>query len=171
MGVWGNRDLYLYNCLKKINEEKPVDLSTLDKRVEFQKKVYLLKSLGLSLNYKYGSYIKGPYSSSLAEVGFNIYESPKDSIPENLDEIVPIGDEIEKINLVKTLIDNLPRQKNESYWLELISSLHFLRVNAYPPVRTWENAKSRLARWKPNKFSEMNVEKAIALIEEYKLLG
>ena len=170
MGVLGNRDLYLYNCLKKINEEKPIDLSTLDKRVEFQKKVYLLKSLGLSLNYKYGSYIKGPYSSSLAEVGFNIYESPKDSIPENLDEIVPIGDEIEKINLVKRLIDNLPRQENESYWLELISSLHFLRVNAYPPVRTWENAKSRLERWKPDKFSEINVEKAITLIEEYKLL-
>jgi len=170
MGVLGDRHLYLFNCLKKINEKNPIDLSSLDKRVEFQKKVYLLKSLGVSLNYKFGSYIKGPYSSSLADVGFSIIESPEGSIPKDLDDKAPIGDEIEKIIIVKELIDNFPEQENDSYWLELISSLHFLMVNAYPPVKNWENARDRLERWKPRKFTASNVERALELIKEHKLM-
>jgi uncharacterized protein YwgA len=171
MGILDKKHYYLYNVLSKIDEENPVDLSTLDKRVEFQKKVYLLKSVGLPLNYKFGSYIKGPYSSGLAEIGFDIYESPEEAIPDK-EHITTIDeDNLEKINRIKNLVINLPKEKTHAYWLELIASLHFLKVNAYPPVSNWDSAKNRLQMWKPNKFSKNHMNKAIDLIKKHDLVS
>lgn len=172
MGVLGNRHFFLFNCLKQIDENEPIDLSTLDKRVEFQKKVYLLQSLGVPLNYSFGSYIKGPYSRSLAEVGFTIYESPPGSIPNNIDKITPIDEKsLNKINKLKKLIDDLPKNKKKSYWLELISSLHLLCTKAYPKAKNWEEAENRLKIWKPLKFTNKDIKIAIKLIEKNDLIN
>ncbi|HEY0088898.1 MAG TPA: hypothetical protein VGB37_08645 [Candidatus Lokiarchaeia archaeon] len=171
MQVLDNRHFYLINCLRQIDAENPVDLSTLDKRVEFQKKIYLLKSLGLPLDYSFGSYIKGPYSSSLTQIGFEIYESPKKAIPKKLNSIAPIKKEdLKKIDVLKKLISAIPREKTHAYWLELISSLHFLLTQAYPPVNGIDAARSRLKIWKSNKFLDEDIEIALDLMKKFELI-
>ena len=171
MSVLGNRHWFLYNCLKQIDEENPVDLSTLNKRVEFQKKVYILKALGLPLNYTYGSYIKGPYSTSLARVGYTIYEMPEESIPPDLDIIVPINkNDLENIEILKNMMNDFPKKHNDAYWLELISSLHFLFNQAFPSVKDWNIAKKRLNIWKPSKFDDKDIDFAISLMIKYDLV-
>lgn len=169
--VLSPKHLFLYNCLKQIDGETPVDLSTLDKRIEFQKKGYLLKALGVPLNYSFGSYLKGPYSTSLARVGFTIYETPEESIPSDLDTIVPVSEaDRAKIEILKNMMNDFPEEQKDAYWLELISSLHFLLTQAYPPVRDWENAKKRLNIWKPLKFKDEDIDLASSLIRQYDLL-
>ena len=171
MSVLSSKHLFLYNCLKHIDGENPVDLSTMEKRVEFQKKVYLLKTLGLPLDYSYGSYIKGPYSTSLARVGYTIYEMPNESIPSDIDAIEPIDKEdLDRIEILKSMMKDFPKKNNKAYWLELISSIHFLLTQAFPSVSGSENAKKRLNLWKPSKFDDEDIDYAISLMRKYEFM-
>ncbi len=157
------KHLFLYNCLKQLDEGTPIDLTTLKKRIEFQKKIYLLQAFGVPLNFKFGSYLKGPYSSSLTKFGYTLDEMPEDSIPVDLDKKAPITDgERGNIRKLLELITDFPDEKNE-YWLELISSLHFLLTQAYPPA-TGVDVKERLKRWKPLKFSDEDIDKSFELM-------
>lgn len=162
------KHVFLYNCLKQLDEETPIDLTTLKKRIEYQKKIYLLQAFGVPLNFKFGSYLKGPYSSSLTRFGYTLDEMPEESIPVDLDKIAPITDDDRgNIRKLLDLITDFPDEKNE-YWLELISSLHFLLAQAYPPA-TRADVKGRLKRWKPSIFSDEDIDKSLELMETHGL--
>jgi len=159
----------LLTFLKKVDEEPSFSLETFDERLIFQKKIYLLQSYGLDLGFKFGSYIRGPYSSSLTRNGFDLLEKI-DTI--KMDSILKIeikNTEKKQINYLKNLLKELP--ENKSYWLELISSLHFLLNRAYPKIDTWMEAKKRLHLWKPKRFKKEDIKQAKKLMKKHNLIS
>lgn len=44
----------------------------IEERKQFQKTVYLMQAFGIKLGYDFSWYIEGPYSSALADVGYEI---------------------------------------------------------------------------------------------------
>lgn len=94
-------------------------IATVDQRMEVQKAVYLAQNLGVDLGYSYGWYVKGPYSPALTRDYYNL----TDEVPEGT-ILRPVA--IERLNVVRLLmdapIDGLTRPRK----LELLASLHYL---------------------------------------------
>ncbi len=113
--------------------EIPTAIDTIDDRKKVQKAVYLGQLTGVDLGYRFGWYLKGPYSPSLARDYYNLEESLleeslaadptefeekklKKSVKDRLKKVLPIMKPPENVNL------------NQEDWLELIASWHHLLV-------------------------------------------
>ncbi len=142
----------------------PFELDTFSKRLNLQKKIYLAQLTGVDLRYRFGWYIRGPYSSSLAADAFAL-----------IDEI-QIGDrEFEEHVLqakaarrLRSALDlwNVPSNfsERENDWLELLASLHYLRHIAYRPrdaKRDFNDTFAQLVESKP-RFGPMKDEAKMA---------
>lgn len=57
--------------LKKLDN---FSMSTFNGRLTLQKTIYLMQSFGVYLGHNFSWYIRGPYSSHLASVGFALHE-------------------------------------------------------------------------------------------------
>lgn len=88
-------------------------------RLLIQKTAYLLQVFDLNLGYRYTWYLHGPYSKELTTDIYNINTSLK---------VVEIHftDEFFK-NKFQKLLDFLSDKNKDPRWLELITSVHFLR--------------------------------------------
>ena len=64
-----NSRILLKLVLDKIGLKR-LDLSTFQKRLALQKKIYLVQISGLDLRYRYNWYLHGPYCPSLTEDAF-----------------------------------------------------------------------------------------------------
>lgn len=107
--------------------EVPEDITTLDNRKRVQKAVYLGQATGASLSYHFGWYLLGPYSPALTKDYYALaeeiasedrsYEDNKlqDTLVEKIRKVVPLMKIPEDVSLA------------QEDWLELLSSLHFLR--------------------------------------------
>lgn len=105
----------------------PFEIKTFDDRKRVQKAVYLGQLSGVDLGYRFGWYIRGPYSTSLTRDYFSLAEA------------VAAGDtDWEGLTLKKTVRKKLARisplmappeevDLSTEDWLELVASLHFLR--------------------------------------------
>lgn len=119
--------------------EVPIDLGTFSKRFNIQKKVYLAQIAGADLGYRFGWYLRGPYSKSLTEDAFTlkdeVAEGDADYRAYRLDRAATQG-----LDLAKKLWEE-PKAFAESSdeWLELLASLHYLRHIAYRPAGTKRN--------------------------------
>ncbi|MBD3397534.1 hypothetical protein GF413_00420 [Candidatus Micrarchaeota archaeon] len=103
------------------------DIKTIDDRKRVQKAVYLGQLSGVDLGYRFGWYIRGPYSTSLTNDYFPLAESLasedngwegktlKKSVKEKLARIKPLMEPPHGVSL---------RQED---WLELVASLDYLR--------------------------------------------
>lgn len=111
----------LGGILKRIGN---YDMSSLQDRIIFQKTVYLLQAFGLYLGYKFSWYIYGPYSTQLTRDGFELIE-----IYDKVPEMRFAKEENEKVFLKFFLF--LGGRKNDSNWLEVLASIHFLK-ELYP---------------------------------------
>ena len=128
------------------------DLSTFSKRLILQKKVYLAQVTGIDLGYRFGWYLRGPYSKSLTAEAFELVEDFQQD--ETSVETAPIGkDKRAQLNKVKPLCE-IPSGEDfeEGVWLELLASLHFLRHVAYRPAgstRDFEDTFDTMCESKP----------------------
>jgi hypothetical protein len=105
----------------------PASIRTIDDRKRVQKAVYLGQLSGVDLGYRFGWYIKGPYSPSLTKDYFSLAEALtsgdqayigkqfSDAVQNRLHSVLPLMEVPEEAGL--------PPED----WLELVSSLHFLR--------------------------------------------
>src|SRR5207253_11490502 len=50
----------------------PIDLRTFSNRLNVQKKIYLAQIAGIDLGYRFGWYIRGPYSTGLTQDAFTL---------------------------------------------------------------------------------------------------
>jgi uncharacterized protein YwgA len=97
-----------------------IDMGSFDSRIKLQKLVYILKSEGINLGYDFTWYIRGPYSSDLADDGFHF---------SNGDGMIP------KYNITdedRTVLDRLTRVTHlirDSNTAELVASFLFLKSN------------------------------------------
>lgn len=129
--------------LRLIMEEFDVDdkLSTFSARLMFQKSVYLLQALGMSTDFYYGWYLRGPYSPSLTRTAFEDVVKPceqGDKTYEGFELNEPANGRVSKI---KEMLQRKPEGYEKENWLELLASMHFYRYEMYFPPKDNSNRK------------------------------
>lgn len=103
--------------------EVPLSIDTVDDRLVVQKAVYLAQT-AVPLGYSYGWYLRGPYSPRLAQDYYMYAQSNRaNDINTELKETVKA-----LLRPVKNLIKAKPDHTSLTHWLELLASLHYLRV-------------------------------------------
>jgi hypothetical protein len=100
-------------------------ISTMSSRKALQKAVYLGQLAGVDLGYRFGWYIRGPYSPALAKAYYQLDEAAasgekaggdlKQSLREKLVALRPLMKPPANVDLV------------QADWLELLASWHYLR--------------------------------------------
>ena len=133
------------------------DISTLDKRIIVQKKIFLTEKLGVNLGYDFSWYIHGPYCSQLTEavyecVPMGIHTYAGYSISDVASKVV------QEVNGIDDLAETV--QMNHSQWLELVASLVFWHENA-----TEESAIENVKKYK-KQFSEKIIRTTAELLRE-----
>lgn len=156
-------------CLLLLDED--VDMSTLNKRIEFQKTIYLLKAFGINLNYYFSWYLRGPYSTTLADDGYALHSLEPESRLELAND-VDIDSDTDSIRKMKNFIEDLRvalNAKSESSRLELAASLHFLSHYTLNGVGGFERAYQQLSYHKP-RFRKQEALRVWRLMEQHDLV-
>lgn len=102
----------------------PADISSMAGRKSIQKAVYLGQRAGIDLGYRFGWYIRGPYSPPLATAYYELAEAvaageqPGRELRNDLrDRLAPVRDALRLPADVGLTGDD---------WMELLASLHYL---------------------------------------------
>ncbi len=100
-------------------------IEELEERVFVQKAIYLLQVLGIDLRFRFSWYLRGPYSTDLTQ---SVYEiagiadlSEKTENYTIRPEVMPAIDRLHK------LVEAMPKKLDKPEWLELLSSIHYLK--------------------------------------------
>ena len=114
---------------------QPLKLDTFDDRFMIQKKTYLTQLTGIDLAYRFGWYLRGPYSRELTRDAFRLKEQlelgEEDYKGEQLSPAAA-----KRVARASQIWDKRPSGIAESDWLELLASLHYLKHIAYWPGGT-----------------------------------
>ena len=141
-----------------------LDLGGFDGRLCFQKVMYLLQELGVSLGFSFGWYCRGPYSDGAAGAGFDIRV-----IQQHVEvELPPVrGSDVERLGKLRLLLDLAKIELIELPFperLELLASLHFVYHHSYERPRDGEEAVQKLLRLRPM-YSLSQTRRALSVIE------
>lgn len=99
-------------------------MNTFSDRLRLQKSVYLLQEFGVKLGYDYSWYIRGPYCSRLAKIGFDL-----ELIYSNIEESDPTKFMNPKTSAnFKNFLKFFKSLKNDINKLELLASLHIVKT-------------------------------------------
>jgi len=112
-------------------------------RTILQKTFYLIQSLGVDFRYIFYGYLKGPYSPALAKDAYDAFNDPV-SYKEEVNQYRLSG---RVMNLFEKYKKNVGDKFQEPNWLELLSSLRFLKNNF--PDKDWKGVKEILYADKP----------------------
>ena len=154
--------------LQLVLEQLGVDpsIDTVDDRVRFQKAIYLAQHAGVPLGYLYSWYVMGPYSPDLTRDYYALHESSEEN-----DEAA--GTKSLREPFVSNLKNIEPSMKppegvhlNQSQWLELMSSVHYLRM---VEQRDEISTRQRLELTKPHLFAY--TDRAFQRLSEVGLLA
>jgi uncharacterized protein YwgA len=103
------------------------NLASFQTRLRLQKAVYLMQSFGADLGYRYNWYIRGPYSSSLADDLYAI-EPLKVSLAAEAQKSVELtSDGKALLNRVARALDARPEGLSDYRWYELLASARYLK--------------------------------------------
>lgn len=108
---------YIGGIIKRVSN---FNMNDLNGRMLFQKTIYLIQAFDIPLGYNFNWYLKGVYSSKLAEVGFNIKDRidqipfAKFSAPEYEEKF---------LNFLRFI----EPYKQDTSMLEIFSSLHWFK--------------------------------------------
>jgi uncharacterized protein YwgA len=124
-------------------------IDTIDDRKRVQKAIYLGQLSGLDLGYRFGWYIKGPYSTSLTKDYYALSEAVESGEQDFEAGKLPVTvkSSLQKIQPLMEVPENVPLTQED--WLELVSSLHYLRKirlsDRDQALKILEHEKARLA--------------------------
>ncbi len=122
-------------------------INNFDARRDFQKAVLLGQSLsGVDLGYRFNWYLHGPYSPSLARDYYQLAEAVEfgDTEYEGHTLVDAVRERLDGIRNLFIVPDELELEQSD--WLELLASWHYLRsVNKYDQ----DNARATMERTKP----------------------
>jgi len=158
-----NKDRILLKLvLEKIGFGDLEEISNFTNRKILQKKIYLLQLTGLDSGYHYNWYLKGPYCPALADATFTLrdeikYDNEFDEYELNSKTLRKLG----KLDKITALPDGL--QTEESEWLELLASLHYLKHIAYWVGKNdpqFEKVFEKLSKSKPHFAEKKRLAKA-----------
>ncbi|MFW9888593.1 MAG: hypothetical protein ACFFER_10445 [Candidatus Thorarchaeota archaeon] len=156
-------------CLMLLDED--ADMGSLKKRIKFQKTIYLLEAFGANLNYHFSWYLRGPYSTSLADDGYALYSLEPESRLELANDVNVDSDKvpIEKMKAFLKELRLVLDAKSESSRLELAASLHFLSNYTLNRQGGFEKAYLQLSYHKP-RFRKQEAFRMWKLMEKYNLV-
>jgi uncharacterized protein YwgA len=130
----------------------PVQLDTFSRRFNIQKRVYLIQIAGCDLSYRYGWYLRGPYSKTLTADAFTLKAeleaAEQDHARHELS--AQAAGRIDKAKALWSRPDDASVGGDE--WLELLASLHYLKHIAYWPreaTRDLDAVFAKLVEAKP----------------------
>ncbi len=95
------------------------DMSTFQGRLILQKSVYLMQAFDIYIGHNFSWYLRGPYSSHLASVGFQLQEN-YDGVPKGKFEKA-----VQK--KFEGFLGFMEDKKNDPDRLEILASIHFLK--------------------------------------------
>jgi hypothetical protein len=156
----------LYSLFKALDFS--ADLTTLTSRIVLQKKAYFAEAFGIDLGYNFRWYVFGPYSSELTKDAYGLLGLESRIKPTEYKDMLP---QIRKLNEFFSEIKALRPEHNERYWLELLSSLHFLITHAAPHIDTKEECIAKIKLIKPGRFSDKDIEFAWKILANYNLVS
>lgn len=137
-----------------------LDINTFKKRKVLQKTIYILHEMGMNFRYSYNWYIHGPYSPELAEDAYEIAANKKYYD----DEIAEYRYKEKANGIIARFKELFINKLDDDEWLELVSSLLFLKNN-YKLGSDSIKLKNLLIERKPKFESKKSlVTKAIQLI-------
>jgi uncharacterized protein YwgA len=117
-------------------------IDTIDDRKRVQKAVYLGQLSGVDLGYRYGWYLKGPYSPELTRDYYGLAEEMATAEPTGSG--VRLREPLrQRLATVRPLLQP-PAEVNLATedWLELLASADYLRrVSKYPPDKMAETIR------------------------------
>jgi uncharacterized protein YwgA len=134
--------------------EKDIDMNSLDTRIKLQKLVYILKSEGIDFGYNFTWYIRGPYSSDLADDGFYLSKRMAETFSTPYNKSTEDQTVIDKLSKVKHIIRN-------SNTAELVASYLFLHRNY--GVNTTDELMKRKPRFTENEINDVMSEWHVAI--------
>lgn len=138
-----------------------VSKDTFDDRLLIQKKVFLLKELGVDFGYSFNWYVHGPYSPNLTAYIYNNL----DLLKEYDFSDYQFSDTVrEKINLVQDLENKKPDSLSAPSWYELLASVSYLQKRLLAKDK---NLVTRLKELKP----QYNEDECAAAVAELKNIG
>ena len=134
--------LLMHSVLKRLGSG---GVDTFEQRIKSQKTQYFAQLFGVSPPYKFNLYLRGPYSSLLAD---DLYQIERDSLKAKEEPFTP--DELE--DRFKKLKDFLLGKNNRQ--MEIVATLHWLlRVAKLEP----NAAKVKLVELKEASPSEIKL--------------
>jgi uncharacterized protein YwgA len=134
--------------------EKDIDMNSLDTRIKLQKLVYILKSEGIDFGYNFTWYIRGPYSSDLADDGFYVSQRMAETFSTPYTKSTEDQNVIDKLSKVKHIIRN-------SNTAELVASYLFLHRNYR--INTTDELMKRKPRFTENEINDFMNEWYVAI--------
>ncbi len=157
--------------LAKSFEAVGIELRTdnFDNRLILQKAVYILQQAGIQLGYRYGWYLRGPYSPELTNDVFSVLKEGEEAEKElkrwrldnNLSGLLQ--------NLKPLLVVEGESTEEQSKRLELIASVLFL-LKTNQAKETDHERTSLILKKNGKNFDTNQVEQAITELKQYSLL-
>ncbi|OGC76862.1 MAG: hypothetical protein A2Z27_05950 [candidate division Zixibacteria bacterium RBG_16_50_21] len=136
-------------------------MSNFQDRLKLQKYIYLLQAFGLYLGFRFNWYIYGPYSPDLARDGFELAKQYP-NVPE-----VKFMEEKDETKFSEFIGFLHPNEDNTD-WLEMIASLHFLK-KMYPG-RSKGEIFEKVRNKQPYLNDEQKCEACWEYLKTYKLI-
>lgn len=134
-------------------------LESFDDRLFLQKAIYLLQILGIDLRFRFSWYLRGPYSNALTQCAFEIDGS--DPLKAKLDQLTLRHEVLQVLDYHKQWLQGKPATLLESSWLELLSSIHYLKHISRPdPSVTLQNVRDYLKTAGKTGFVDQDIQAA-----------
>jgi len=164
----------IYLILKELRGK--FSIGTLEERIFVQKAIYLLQILGgeeTDLKFRYGWYHYGPYCTSLSDLVFELAKNiEKDKDLEAKIKKLKLNDAYKgSVEKLKSLIEQKPSNLNDTKWVELLCSVHFIKEIAFTRK---EVKKSNVKDWLDEfhkDFKKVDADKAWDTLKRYELLN
>lgn len=151
-----------------------INLETFSQRFNIQKRIYLIQLMGFDLGYRFGWYIRGPYSRPLTAEAFTLRDELVAEEKDHADfKLAPQS--VEWIERAKRLWD-VPSGLSVSndQWLELLASIHYLKHIAYWPkgeIKDFKEVFASLIDTKPQfKSREDDAQRSWKRLQEFGLI-
>jgi hypothetical protein len=122
------------------------DVASLDDRKTIQKAVFLGQLSGVDLGYRYGWYLRGPYSPALTRDYFALAQAIEQG-ERDYEQRVLHPKHQDRLGPAKQVMSMAPHRLDRPEWLELLASYAFL-IRASRQTR--DQARGLLATQKPN---------------------
>jgi uncharacterized protein YwgA len=135
-----------------------IEMDDFNKRLRYQKLIYLAQATGINIGYGYSWYVRGPYAPLLTRSLFNIKENPALFDKWDTIKFKREDDVVKRLNQLKSVLGT---NFDDPKYLEVLASLHYLHKTLPPRENSCSQLKTRLLDIKPELKKVENIQTMI----------